>query len=108
MDAYNVIFAPRAEADLRSITFHIARRAGAVIAERFGDQLINKALSLSTLLERGRVVPEHLDPQLREIIYKTYRIVYRIRHHQVQVVRFWHAARGKPEIDSDEFSASKP
>lgn len=106
MGAYNVVFAPRAEADLKSITFHIAREAGAVVAERFGNQLIDKAVSLSSLPERGRIVPEYQDPQLREIIYKTYRIVYRIRHNHVQIVRFWHAARGKPEIDSDEFSAS--
>jgi len=42
-------------------------------------------------------------PDVREIIFKSYRIVYRIRAGCVEVIRFWHAARGTPEIDSDEF-----
>jgi len=66
--------------------------------------LIDKALSLSTFPERGRVVPEFKDATVREIFFKTYRIVYRIRAQTVEVIRFWHAARGTPEIDSDEFS----
>jgi len=59
---------------------------------------------LATYPERGRMVPEYRDPRVREIIFKTYRIVYRLRRDCVEVIRFWHAARGKPEIDSDEFS----
>jgi hypothetical protein len=31
------------------------------------------------------------------------RIVYRIVPGQVQILRFWHAARGAPEINVDEF-----
>ena len=73
------------------------------IAERFGNRLIDRALTLATLPERGRVVPEFGDPEIREIFFKTYRIVYRLRSGVVEVIRFWHAARGTPEIDSDEF-----
>jgi plasmid stabilization system protein ParE len=37
---------------------------------------------------------------VREIIFKSYRIVYRVRHEQklVEVSRFWHCARGTPLI----------
>jgi hypothetical protein len=51
----------------------------------------------------GRIVPELKDSAAREIFFKTYRIVYRIKGTKVQVIRFWHAARGAPEIDSDQF-----
>ena len=103
MDPYKVSFAPRAERDLLSITIFIARQSSADIAERFGNQLIDRALTLGMLPERGRVVPELADPEVREIIFKSYRIVYRLRPGRVEVIRFWHAARGAPEIDSDEF-----
>jgi toxin ParE1/3/4 len=109
MDRFKVIFALQAERDLHSITLRIASQigpeSGPEIAERFGHRLIDRALTLQTLPERGRVVPELDDAALREIIFKSYRIVYRIRQSYVEVVRFWHAARGTPEIDSDEFQS---
>jgi toxin ParE1/3/4 len=73
------------------------------IAERFGVSLVHKALSLAKLPERGRVVPELAIPEIREIIFKSYRIIFRTRHGSVQILRFWHAARGAPEINMDEF-----
>ena len=82
---------------------YIARQASPEIAERFGMQLVDKALSLATLPERGRVVPEVGLP-FREIIYRSYRIVYRLSDGLVEVVRFWHASRGVPQIDSDSFN----
>jgi plasmid stabilization system protein ParE len=48
----------------------------------------------------GRVVPEFGVPSIREIIFKSYRIVYRVNHESrvVEVSRFWHGARGTPEL----------
>lgn len=104
MGAFKVIFVPRAREDLRLAVRFIARQSRPEIAERIGLTLIEKALSLSRFPERGRVVPELKDLAVREIFFKSYRIVYRIRGQSVEVLRFWHAARGTPEIDSDEFS----
>jgi plasmid stabilization system protein ParE len=101
---FKVTFAPQAGRDLETIVHYIAKHAGSEIAERFGIQLVEKALSLKTFPERGRVVPEVGKP-FREIIFRSYRIVYRIGGDLVEVVRFWHAARGVPQIDSDEFGA---
>jgi plasmid stabilization system protein ParE len=54
------------------------RTSGApIIAERLGMSMVHKALTLSTLPERGRVVPELGLPDVREIIFRTYRIIYR-------------------------------
>ena len=55
MDRFEVIFAPRAEWDLKSITFYIARRSNVEIAARFGNSLIDRALTLTTLPMRGGV-----------------------------------------------------
>jgi toxin ParE1/3/4 len=103
MDQFEVRFAPRAERDLQAIASFIARRSTPAIAERFGNHLIDRALTLATMPERGRIVPELGNPEIREIIFKSYRIVYRIRPARVEIIRFWHSARGTPEIDSDEF-----
>jgi plasmid stabilization system protein ParE len=40
------------------------------------------------------------DPAVREVIRRPCRIVYRLdpREEQVEIVRVWHAARGRPDI----------
>ena len=105
-EQFKVIFAPRAERDLESAVRYITQHAGSEIAHRFGMQLVNKALTLSKVPERGRTVPEVGLP-FREIFFRSYRIVYRVRAEAVEVIRFWHAARGTPQIDSDEFGGRK-
>jgi plasmid stabilization system protein ParE len=105
-ETYKVVFAPRSVRDLEAIVKYIAAQSSPEIAARFGTQLIERALSLHSLAERGRVVPEIGSPY-REIIFRTYRIVFRIVGAQVEIIRFWHAARGAPQIDSDEFGAGK-
>ena len=69
-------------------------------AKSFGNELIDHALTLAELPERGRVVPEISEPSVREIVHRPYRIIYEIftERNAVYVLRFWHAARGEPEI----------
>ena len=102
---FKVIFAPQAGRDLESAVRYIAQHAGSEIAEQFGLRLLDKALTLSDFPERGRVVPE-IGLPFREIFFRSYRIVYRVRGELVEVVRFWHASRGTPQIDPDEFGAA--
>ncbi len=69
-------------------------------AERFGLALLEKLKLLREHPMLGRVVPERGEPNLREIIHPPYRIVYRVREREqiVEVLRFWHGARGKIEL----------
>ena len=92
-------FAPKAIGDLRSIVSFIALDDPAK-AREFGQLLIQKARLLEQQPEIGRVVPELQDPNIREIVFRHYRIVYRLRlkHQLVEVARFWHGARGVIEI----------
>ncbi len=105
--SHTVIFAPQAIRDLEVIVRFIGRHAGGETAERFGHRLIDKSLTLNSLAERGRIVPETGLPY-REIIFKSYRIIYRLNGDRVEILRFWHAARGLPEIDSDAFGRDNP
>jgi plasmid stabilization system protein ParE len=54
---------------------------------------LETAASLSTLPERGRVVPELSDPAIRERFVHRYSLLYRIFDDVVVVVAFLHGAR---------------
>lgn len=94
-----VILTDQSIDDLREIVVFIARD-DRQSAKRFGNRLIDQALSIGTFPEMGRVVPEIGDPSVREIVENSYRIVYELLRdpNAVFVLRFWHAARGTPQI----------
>jgi toxin ParE1/3/4 len=94
-----VILTDQSQDDLREIVSFIACDSSER-ARRFGNELIDQALSIGNFPEIGRTVPELGDPSVREIIHGSYRIVYELLHDPdaVYVLRFWHGARGTPEI----------
>ena len=98
-----VILTQQSRDDLEGIVRHIARDSPER-AKGFGHLLIDKAMSISPLPERGRIVPEINDSSVREIIHGSYRIVYEIFHDPtvVYVLRFWHSARGTPDLKRNE------
>jgi plasmid stabilization system protein ParE len=56
MERYQVIFAPQAERDLLAIAHFIAANNSVDVAARFGNRLIDRALTLASLPERGRML----------------------------------------------------
>ena len=96
---FKIILSPRAIQDLREIVRYISFD-NPVRAESFGRELIAKTRLLAAFPELGRVVPEFGEAHTREIIHKSYRIVYRVQHEQrlIEVARFWHGARGTPAV----------
>ena len=96
---FKIILSPRAIRDLQEIVRYISFD-NPVRAESFGRELIAKARLLISFPELGRVVPEFYDPNIREIVHHSYRIVYRVRPERrlIEVSRFWHGARGTPNL----------
>ena len=97
---YRVVLSPSARADLRNIVRYISVD-DPERAVRFGRFLVSRTKILGRFQELGRVVPELGDPLIREVIVRrSYRVVYRLNRaeHLVEIIRFWHAARGIPEI----------
>ena len=96
---WQVIIAPSAQADLAEIVRYVAQH-NAAAAARLGFELITRAESLVNFPEIGRRVPEFRQPDLREIICRSYRIIHRLKRqdHRIEIVRFWHGARGFPHI----------
>jgi toxin ParE1/3/4 len=97
--AYKLIWSPASRDDLRDIVTFISRDSPPR-AETFAYRLIAETDKLQNFSESGRVVPEYRIPNIREIIVRSYRIVYRVDHERklVEVARVWHAARGTPEL----------
>ncbi len=97
--AYKLIWSPASRDDLHDIV-HFISRDSPERAEAFGYRLIAETDKLKDFPEIGRVVPEYTIPTIREIIVRSYRIVYRVNHERrlVEIARVWHAARGAPDL----------
>jgi toxin ParE1/3/4 len=94
-----VILTQQSLDDLRVLVRYIATDSPAR-ARVFGNILIDLALSAGVFPEAGRIMPEVREPPIRELIHGSYRIIYEIRPDPkaIFILRFWHAARGTPEI----------
>lgn len=62
-------------------------------AVKFINQIIQKAESLKKHPQKGRIVPEFSIPELRELIYKNYRIVYKIKNESLEILTVFEAHR---------------
>ena len=51
---------------------------------------------LAQFPDSGRVVPEFQDPELREVLWRNYRVVYRNSRGRVEVVIVFHGSRPFP------------
>jgi toxin ParE1/3/4 len=62
-------------------------------ALRMVDRITRRSEQIAAFPRSGRVVPEVLDPELREVIEGPYRIVYRILAGGVDIVSILHSSR---------------
>lgn len=96
---YQVTLSPSARRDLEEIVRYISLDSPQRAID-FGLFLVSQTKRLSEYRKWGRRVPEFADDEIREIIVRSYRIIYRVddRKERVEVVRFWHGARGDPSL----------
>lgn len=78
--------------DLQDIEDFIARDS-VLHAVAFVDSLVESAETLLKNSHIGRVVPEFNRNDLRELIFRGYRIVYLVQDNEVVVLRVVHGAR---------------
>ena len=62
-------------------------------AEKFVDQIIEHAETLSDNSLRGKTVPEISNPDIRELIFKKYRIVYRVKGNSLDILTVFEGHR---------------
>jgi len=73
-------------------------------AAEFTDFLISKSFIVEDNPRIGRIVPEFSDPDIRELLIKGYRLVYRIRKDRIDILTVFEGHRQirKSEIFMDE------
>ena len=62
------------------------------------ERIIHGAERLPSFPESGRVVPERNDPQIREVIVRPFRVVYRLRPDAVEIATVFRPSRMLPEL----------
>jgi plasmid stabilization system protein ParE len=87
-----VIWAERARRALDDALAYIAEHSPQN-ARRLAERVLERADSLNTFSERGRIVPEVGDPRLRELLIDPFRLMYEVHEREVHIVGFVHQRR---------------
>jgi addiction module RelE/StbE family toxin len=66
-------------------------------AKRMVDRITQRSEQISTQPFCGRKVPEYETEDIRELIEKPYRIIYRLKQDQIDVLAVIHGAQLLPE-----------
>ncbi len=97
-----VIIAKLARADLHQIFDYIARDSQ-YYAKKVVRSLVQQLRSIDNFPMIGRMVPELHNENIREIVYDSYRIVYRIGDN-IEVAAFMHIKRNLEETMKDRLN----
>jgi toxin ParE1/3/4 len=68
-----------------------------IYAQRMADKIVRRSEQIGIFPHSGRQVPEYEAPDIREIIEPPYRIIYRVKTDQIDVLAVIHSARQFPE-----------
>jgi plasmid stabilization system protein ParE len=80
---------------LLAIYEHIAQDAP-LYAQRMIDRLTKRSEQIAVFPQSGRMVPEYAAPDIREVIERPYRIIYRIKTDQIDILAVVHGVQLLP------------
>jgi plasmid stabilization system protein ParE len=83
---------PQAADDLEAITNFIAADS-AHYASLFAIDVLSAVDRLTDFPYSGRSLPELNDPAIREILFGSYRIVYRVKSDMVELLTVYHGSQ---------------
>ncbi|MFH1563055.1 MAG: type II toxin-antitoxin system RelE/ParE family toxin [Nitrospirota bacterium] len=78
--------------DLKEICNYIALDSP-YYANMLNDRVFEMIEYLELFPEMGRRLPESYDPEVRELIYKSYRIVYQVKRDYIEIITVIHGSR---------------
>ena len=89
--------------DLREIKAYISKDSE-FYATRFLEKLIDGVGNLSIFPEMGRCMPEAQRELIRELIYRPYRIIYKINKNSIDIITIVNCHRDltNPELQKGE------
>jgi addiction module RelE/StbE family toxin len=99
-----VIWSEQALLDVEHIRDYIAQDSPPY-AKPFVERLLQAARHLRQFPQSGRLMPEANSPSIREVIYRGYRIIYRLRAHDVEVVMVVHGSRDLGGVEDRPWNA---
>lgn len=79
----------RAKTRLKLIHDHIAKDAP-LVASQVVERLLQRSIQIGDFPSSGRAVPEYQREDIREILERPYRIIYRILPDRVDVITVMH------------------
>ena len=88
-----ITFAESAVRDLQVIRDWYIDQGAPDVGEKLLGEIIAQVERLVDFPERGRIVPEFEIPNLREVIFPPFRIVYRLDKNRARIVRIWRSQR---------------
>ena len=97
--AYKIIWTEHACDDMAAVVRYIARH-NPDAARAVGCGIYEHAQVLAEFPEIGSIVRELNNPDWRQLVFRSYRIVYHLTHETktVEIVRVWHGARGNVDV----------
>jgi plasmid stabilization system protein ParE len=87
-----VIWTIPAKLDLKEIHDYIARDSK-YYAQKVSQDIVDKSEKLKYFPQIGRIVPEINDPNIRELIIYSYRLIYEVILDGVQILALIHSKR---------------
>lgn len=90
--ARKVIWSYEAAADIEALADYIARNS-AFYAATFVHEILEVSRSLDLFCERGRLVPELGNPDIRELFVREYRLIYSVEKARVVILGLIHGRR---------------
>jgi len=85
-------WSPIATDDLESIIRYYEKTAPK-FAQNFAKKIIYIIENLNQFPKMGRLVPELENTEIREIIYRNFRIIYRSQENYLEIARIIHGSR---------------
>lgn len=77
--------------------FEYISRDSSFYAQKMADRLTKRSQQAGQFPMSGRAVPEYDLDDVRELIERPYRIIYRIRRDRIEVLAVIHGAQQLPE-----------
>ena len=87
-----IVWLTKANNDLIDIYNYISKDS-IYYAMKTVNEIINKIEILRIFPYSGRILNDIVNEEYRELIYKSYRIIYKIKISTIYIHRVWHSAR---------------
>ncbi|MCF7948837.1 MAG: type II toxin-antitoxin system RelE/ParE family toxin [Spirochaetia bacterium] len=92
MAEIEIFWSTEALSDLDEIITYISRDSPSN-ARNFALKILESIETIRTFPRIGRIVPEYHDPQLREILFRNYRIVYKYSENRAEIVTIFQGSK---------------